>query len=221
MLKKIISRLKVNKQSIYNLNSNNKALADKPIEEQSVFNITISRENDVYRMEISDYISLTDYVDGMKLNDEYNLLDLISNSVLWNINKQMVNKGTYYVLRVGNRLYNILINGEDLAIDERIEIGDITEERVINFNISNSDYHYFSAKHYKTDTFYTKYYDKKNLVSLGKLDLSAEEAFEEISSIVCNLDDIALMTNIFDTGLIKKCILDDLDKNSPQIKKAL
>lgn len=133
----------------------------------------------------------------------------------------MVNKGTYYVLRVDNRLYNIFINGDDFAIDERIEIDDLIEERIVKFNIGNSDYHYFSAKHYKNSTFYTKYYDKKSLISLGKLDLSEEETFKEISSIVCNLDNIVLMKNIFDTDLIKKCVLDDLSKNSPQIKKVL
>lgn len=140
----------------------------------------------------------------MKANDESNLLDLISNNILWNSNIQKVNKGTYYALIVGNRLYNILINGDNLAIDERTKIDDITEEIIIRFNISNSNYHYFSAKHYKSgSTFYTKYYDKNRLFNLGKLDLSSEETFEEISSIVCNLDDIALMANIFDTDLIK------------------
>ncbi len=222
MLKELINRLRAKKQQLDNLNDSSDSLVDKIIEEQNVFNIAISEENNIYRVDISDYISMTDYVERIKANDEFNLLDLISNNILWNSNMQKVNKGTYYALIVGNRLYNILINGDDLAIDERTKIDDIiTEERIIRFNISDSNYHYFSAKHYKTDTFYTKYYDKKSLVSLGKLDLSAEETFEEISSIVCNLDDIALIANIFDTSLIKKYILDDLSKNPPQIKKVI
>lgn len=117
----------------------------------------------------------------IKSSEEYSILDLVSNSVLWNSTRQKVNKGIYYVITIDNRIYNILFTDEEIVINERIKIlvdeqtqkENITRERDITFNINKNEYYYFSAKHDITgDTFYTKYYSKNKLYSLGKLDLS-------------------------------------------------
>ena len=65
------------------------------------FNINIDKIDDVLKMEISDYITITDYVEKMREIDKHNLLDLVCNSVLWNSKRQLVNKGIYYILSYG------------------------------------------------------------------------------------------------------------------------
>lgn len=71
-------------------------------------------------MKISDYITITDYVERMRQIDNLGLEKMVFNHVLWNSNKQKVNKGTYYVINTLNGIYNILINDELLIINERI-----------------------------------------------------------------------------------------------------
>ncbi|MBP3635623.1 MAG: hypothetical protein J6J17_04150 [Bacilli bacterium] len=213
MFTEIINKLKKKKQELQNLNN-------MPIEEKTTFDITIAKENNIYKMEISDYISIVDYVERTDLIDEFGVTDMISNGVLWNSKKQKVNKGIYYVLIVDGRLYNIFINGNDLAIDERTKINDITEERIIYFNTITSDYHYFSAKHDKTgSTFYTKYYSK-NGFDFGKLKFSKEEAYEEINNVISNLESIEKIICLIDIDLLKTGILNDIGNESLQKKKS-
>ena len=181
------------------------------------------KNNNIYKIEISDYISIIDFVDKRNSSDEYKVLDLLCNGVLWNGRKQKVNKGTYYVINASNRLYNILFTDEIIDIDERIELEldeqtqkeNIIQERIITFNGNKDEYHYFSAKHDKTEgTYYTKYYSKDKTYSLGRLELTEEEAYEEIDSVISNLEAINGITNILDIELLKEHILKDLAKNS-------
>ncbi len=55
MFIQIINKLKKKKQKLQNLNNIS-------IEEKTNFDITIAKENNIYKMEISDYISIVDYV---------------------------------------------------------------------------------------------------------------------------------------------------------------
>ena len=148
--------------------------------------------------------------------------------MLWNSNKQKVNKGTYYVITIDNRIYNILFNGDKIIIDERTKIEldeptqkeNITQERVITININKNEFHYFSAKHDKTgNTFYTRYYNKNRLYSLGALELHEEETYDEVNSVIHNLESIEGIENILDIELLKTNILEYLDENLPQRKK--
>ena len=163
----------------------------------------------------------------MKSSNEYRILDLLCNCVVWNSNKQKVNKGTYYVITINNYIYNILFAGDKIIIDERTnkeldeqaQKENIIQERVITFYIKKNEYHYFSAKHDKTgDTFYTRYYTKNRLYSFGTLDLSEEEAYDDVNSIIHNLERIEGIENILDIQLLKTNILEDLDKKSLQTK---
>lgn len=212
MFTEIINKLKNKKQKLQNLNNTS-------IDEKATFDIIIAKENNVYKMEISDYISIVDYVERTDLIDEFGVTNMISNGVFWNSKKQKVNKGIYYVLIVGSRLYNIFIDGDDLAIDERTKINDITEEKIIYFNTINSDYRYFSAKHDKIgSTFYTKYYSKKGS-DFGKLNFSKEEAYEEINNVISNLESIEEIACLVDINLLKKGILNDIDNEFLQKRK--
>ena len=181
------------------------------------FNINIDKIDDVLKMEISDYITITDYVEKMKEIDKYNLLDLVCNSVLWNSKKQLVNKGTYYILSYDGRLYNIILNEEGLKLDERVKVDDITEEKVIRLNV-NDDYSFSSLKHDKTgSTFYTKFYDA-NPIKMGRLELSESEAYEQIETLIKNLKEDERISDILDIEQVEN-VLKDIKKKSGQIKK--
>lgn len=222
MFRELIDKLKLMKKRLQKYTTNNSIAEDKPAEEQNNFEITIASEGNISKIVINDYISIGDYVKKMESSDEFQILDLLCNCVLWNSEQQKVNKGTYYVISVGNRLYNILFADEKLIIDERTKIEfdeqaqkeNITEERVITFDINTNEYHYFGAKHDRTgSTFYTRYYNKNRSFSMGNLDLSAKETYDEISSVIYNLESIYKIETIIDLEFFKKYVLEDLDKN--------
>jgi len=194
------------------------------IKEENNVNINITKENNIIKIEISDYISMVEFDDKIKSSDEYSVLDLLCLSLSWNTSRQKVNKGTYYIIITDNRIYNILINDGKIKIDERTQIAldeqtqkeNIIEERLITFNIDEEKYRYYTAKHEQNrNTYYTKYYDKNRTYSLGALDLSEEEALSEIKEVFYNLEGIEGINNILDIELLKSYIADDLRKINP------
>lgn len=202
-----------------NINSN--------IKEENNVNINITKVNNIIKIEISDYISMIEFDDKVKSSDEYSVLDLLCTTVSWNNSRQKVNKGTYYIIIIDNRIYNILINDGKIKIDERTKIAldkqtqkeNIIEERLITFNINEEKYRYYSAKHEQNrNTYYTKYYDKNRIYSLGALDLSEEEALNEINEVFFNLEGIEGINTILDLELLKSYISVDLRKNNIPIK---
>lgn len=230
MFRELIDKLKVKKKQLQNQRTDNIVIETESIEEENNFKITVSSENNVYKIEIDDYISIGDYIKKMKSSDEYRILDLLCNCVLWNGNKQKVNKGTYYVITIDNYIYNILFTDEIIKIDERTKIKldeqtqkeNIIQERVITININKNEYHYYSAKHEQNgNTYYTKYYNKNRLYSLGTLNLTEEETYNEINSVIYNLEGIDEIETILDIELLKKQVLADFDKKLPQRKKKL
>ena len=228
MFKELIDKLKAKKKQLQNYRIENNTMETKTVE-QNKSHITVSVQNKISKIEINDYISMEDYEKIMKSSEEYHILELLCNCVLWNSNKQRVNKGTYYVIIVDNRIYNILFTGDKIKIDERTKIQldeqtqkeNITQERAITLNINKNEYRYYSAKHDKTgNTFYIKYYNKNRLYSLGTLDLNKEEAYEEINSVIHNLENIEGIKNILNIPFLKTNILEDLGKSFQQRKKS-
>lgn len=212
MFKELINKLKGRKQKLENYTT-----YVEQEEKKEKDNIIVSEENGICKIDILDYISIGEYVKVTDLGGIYSILSSISNSVLWNSDKQKVNKGIFYVINVDNRLYNILINDEIIKIDERIqkEFDDernkdnITEERIITFSINSKEYWYTSFRHDKTgDTYYTKYYGLK--YDLGPLELSDNDAFSDIKMVFDNLLNIQNIENILDISLLNKYILEDL-----------
>ena len=121
MFKELIDKLKAKKKQLQNYRIENNTMEAKRVE-QNKSHITISVQNKIFKIEINDYISMEDYEKIMKSSEEYHILELLCNCVLWNSNKQRVNKGTYYVIIVDNRIYNILFTGDKIKIDERTKI---------------------------------------------------------------------------------------------------
>lgn len=218
MLKELINNLK-NKRKQFNGCKTYTDL-DRKAQLEEKFELSIEKvSNDSFKIQLSDYIPIINFVDRMKLIDKYDVLDLLCNAVLWNSSKQKVNKGTYYVIRTNDYLYNILINDNKVIVDERTKKEfdeqtrkeNITEEKIITLNKLKDDYHYFSAKHESDgNTYYTRYYDKNRDYSLGILDLSKEDAYDEVKMIICNLENIVGIENVLDVELLKDTILKDL-----------
>ena len=209
------------KQLIYRLNLKKKQLKSSTVydevqSEKTNVNIVVSKDDNVIKMEISDYISISDYIEKVKF---HGILEKISNTVLWNGSKQLVNKGIYYIITHNSRLYNIWINGQELRIDERTKVNEVIEEKIIFYNNNTHDYRYTSFKHEQDgNTFFTKYYYKGGTPIL---ELSRDEAYNDIYSIIGNLETIKDIENIISVDLLRRHILDDFDKKNIQKKKTL
>lgn len=213
----LINKLKKMKKQLLEQKITNEPTIQEPQEPE--VDIVIMQINNFYKIEISDYISIGDYENKMKLNDLINGYDLyhsVSISVLWNGREQKVNKGIYYVIKENNSLYNIRIGEHELKIDERIKIDDITKERIIYFDTYNKKYQFTSFKHNKFgSTFYTKYYHT-NGFKAGNLELSPEETYDEVNSVLANLEMINGIENIIDINLFRNNVLDDLSNTISQ-----
>lgn len=226
MFKELIARLKQKKHQIQNYQTNNNDIKTGiKVHEEKEVEIIVSNQNNITKIEIPDYVCIGDFVDKKNDGEEYKLLDLLCNCVLWNSDKQKVNKGIYYVIIIENRIYNILFTDDKIQIDERIKpIFDevtnkenITQERVITYLPNQNKYRYYSAKHESDgNTYYTKYYNKNREYSLGTLDLTEEETFNEIASVISNLETIPSIETILDIELLKEQILKDLKKDCLQ-----
>ena len=231
MFKELIDKLKQRRNKIQNYRTNNEEMKTGiKVHEEKQVEIIVSSQNNITKIEIPDYVCMGDFVDKKNYGEEYKILDLLCNCVLWNSDKQKVNKGIYYVIIIENRIYNILFTDDKIQIDERIKpIFDevtnkenITQERVITYLPNQNKYRYYSAKHESDgNTYYTKYYNKNREYSLGTLDLTEEETFEEVASVISNLESITGIETILDIELLKEQILSDLSKNSLQRKKKL
>lgn len=219
MLRELIDKLKLKKQQLQKYKTNNDVV--ETIEQEKEIDIKVSKKDNIFKIEISDYISIINFSDKRNSSDDYNILDMLCNCVLWNSDKQKVNKGTYYVIIIDNRIYNILFTDDKVKIDERIkkEIDEptqkknIIQERVITYNINKNEYHYYSAKHESNgNTYYIKYYTKNRAYNLGKLDLTEEETYDEIKSVIYNLENIKGIETILDIEVLKENVLNNLKK---------
>lgn len=220
----IIKNLKERRRKLEDIKNNS-------IEEiKSIPTITITRENNIDKVEISDYMLVGDYVKTMEKQGEYALLDEICNSVLWNNSKQKINKGTYYVITIGNRTYNILINSDKIRISVRTKIKldttlakeNITLENILHYNINTNSYGFSIFKHDKIgSTFFHKYYNKNKTFDLGELELTKEEACEKIEEFITLLEVCNETNNVLNIDLLKTNILEDLKNELNQAKKIL
>ncbi len=223
MLKELIEKLKRKKHQIQSYKSDNDDInTGIKVHEEKAVEIIVSSQNNITKIEIPDYVCIGDFVDKKNYGEEYKILDLLCNCVLWNSDKQKVNKGIYYVIIIENRIYNILFTDDKIQIDERIKpIFDevtnkenITQERVITYLPNQNKYRYYSAKHESDgNTYYTKYYNKNREYSLGTLDLTEEETFNEVASVISNLETIPSIETILDIEFLKEQILNDLKKD--------
>ena len=223
MFKDLLNGFKKKKQSSSNIEP----------QEKREFEINVSKYNNINKIEISDYITTTEYTNKRDSGEEYQILDMIRASVLWNSRKQMINKGTYYVTSINNHLFNILFTENKIIINERItelvdedekqtiannlhkeasDIGEyITCDKTITFYPNQNNYTLSILKHADDDTYYTKYYSRFKTVDMGDLMLTDEESYNEIHMVLSNLHDIDNIEEILDFNSLYD-ILNDTKK---------
>ena len=193
-------------------------VSTQPVEEKQEFDINISRCNNIYMVDVSDYITIGDYVERMHEIDKYNLLELLGNAVLWNGRRQKVNKGSYFVIMHDGYLYNILLGDEETIIDERVKVDDHTVEKHITLH-NDGDYNYTHFKHDKVgSTYYTMYYSKDGF-PIKNFELTKEAAYDGIDGLLNRFELIPGSSDILDTNIFRKKVLDDLMPSEGVIKK--
>ena len=193
-------------------------VSTQPVEEKQEFDINISRCNNIYIVDVSDYITIGDYVERMHEIDKYNLLELLGNAVLWNGRRQKVNKGSYFVIMHDGYLYNILLGDEETIIDERVKVDDHTVEKHITLH-NDGDYNYTHFKHDKVgSTYYTMYYSKDGF-PIKNFELTKEAAHDGISGLLSRFELIPGSNDILDIDMFRKNVLDDLIPSEGVIKK--
>ncbi len=164
-------------------------------------------ENNMQVIHIEDYISIEDY---FSLSSEINLDDVTFN-ILWNSEKQCINKGFLFVFRYSDKLYNILIDDGSVHIDERTEVCSITEERFLRVDYLKDDYSYSLLKHDENgSTFYTMQYSKNSTFVFGH-DFTPKEAYEEILRVMETLKEVDGIENIISTDKINEVVLSDIE----------
>ena len=66
------------------------------------------------------------------------------------------------------------------------------------------------------DTYYTKYYSKDKKSTLETSRLIDDDAYDEINSIISNLEEIDEVKTILDINLLKDHILNGIKENIPK-----
>ena len=167
--------------------------------------VVVYSENDILRMDILDYLKPIEFsMYSNRLN--------VSMNVLWNGDRQRINKGNYYVLSKNDTVYYVLLNDEFLKIDQINKINNGTKENILTFDIIDYQYSYVSYEHdIYGSTHNIDYYNSMNTVCLANL-LSKEDAFSEISNLINSVYEIFKNTNIYDIDLVSNKILGDMSK---------
>jgi len=188
------------------------------LNEEKPIIIKLSQENAYSKLIINDYYTIQDYVNKMKEIDKLGIDKLLNLSILWNSERQMINKGTYYIFSLNERLYNILINDEMIAIDERTPIGEHILNKVIKFTLNDNLFSYFRCKHDENGSSYdTRYYSPKGALIM---ELSKMEFNDDFNSIISNLKDFKDIEKIIEVNKIKRLVreqnqeINDTDENT-------
>lgn len=175
--------------------------------------ISISKEDDYFKVTVADYYTINEYVEKMREIDEYGIEKLLNNSVVWNGFRQRVNKGNYYIFRHNDKLYNILINDAEISIDERIPVGEETVNKVMTF--LDKSYRYFRCEHDKNGSSYDTMYYNPNGFPIKAFEMTREEFLQDFNATMNSLKTFKPIDDILD---LKKLDLYLFDK---KYKKAL
>ncbi len=185
------------------------------IEENKSFDINIIESQEMTKVEISDYISINDYYDRMKMINRLDVDKKLTLGIIWDSDKQCVKKGSYYIFNHNDKIYNILINEKEIIIEERTKIEEETQDKIFSFNIDDYDYHYFRCMHDKIGSSYLTRYYSKNGTKIEKLELSSQEFYKDLKGILESLESFKNIKSILNIEDIKIHILNELiDKSS-------
>ena len=166
-------------------------------------NIQIFQEETFTKIIVEDYYTIQEYVSKMQEIDDIEIDKLLNNSVVWNSDKQKVNKGTYFVFKHNNNLYNILIQDNTIKLDERIPVGEETSNKVYTFN--EEDYRFFRCIHDKNGSTYScGYYNPKGSQILGIL---RDDFLRDFECTIQTLSSFGGIDNIINLENIRNSIL--------------
>ena len=232
MIKELLIKLNVIIQQFKNSSDSHEQTIQKDIVDEKTsttetalkkdINIVVSEQNNIHKIEISDFISLWDYEEIKNSSSKYKALDKLCSFVLWNSSRQKVNKGTYYIINKDNILYNILFTDKEIIIDERTtkELDDY--ERYVIFSSlgveQNGENRYFIQDRCLefNPSENMKYYSKDKKSTLETSRLKDDDAYDEINSIISNLEEIDEVKTILDINLLKDHILNGIKENIPK-----
>ncbi|MCI8575414.1 MAG: hypothetical protein HFI09_02990, partial [Bacilli bacterium] len=101
-----------------------------------------------------------------------------------------------FVYSSGKRLYNIFVSENFYKIDEWQKMDKISVEKVIMVDLMTRKYYYSSMKHNEFgSTIFTRSFSN-NPVDVSDLDLTAQEAYQDIQQLIGNLLDITGIENV-------------------------
>ena len=205
MFKELINKLKNKREQLVEVSSR----VDIEENEEKKIDLVIDTYKNFFRMYISDYISIGEYDERTNELDPEKMCDNISINIFWNSGKQRVNKGTFYVLIDGNVIYNFMIDGNKIKIDERIKFEEESHERIFSFDLSSNEYRLVFFKHDKFgSTFYNMYYPPEEYME--KFALTREEMYEEVKGLLERTFGVENVSDLMDVNLIKQRVLNDL-----------
>lgn len=177
--------------------------------------IIVTEKDNVKLVSIGDYLSPAEFcAETKKVNCSFKDLAF---SVIWDTGLQMVNKGLIYIFAMNGTLYNVLVNDEKIIIDEKVKIGEETEE--ICFE-SNKDDDYYYLKQVKTNNIGSTYYSKHFYDGMDEFfgdELTAKEAYLILSSLVDNIDVVDGIENIIDKNKLKTTLARIGNKIEPSL----
>ena len=116
MIKELLIKLNVIIQQFKNSSDSHEQTIQKDIVDEKTsttetalkkdISIVVSEQNNIHKIEISDFISPWDYEEIKNSSSKYKALDKLCSFVLWNSSRQKVNKGTYYIINKGKNCQN-------------------------------------------------------------------------------------------------------------------
>lgn len=158
--------------------------------------ISISKEDDYFKVTVADYYTINEYVEKMREIDEYGVEELLNNSVVWNSWKQRVNKGSYFAFRHNGNLYNILINDAEIRVDERMPVGEETVNKFMAFR--DNSYRYFRCVHDKNGSSYDTMYYNSNGFEIKEMEITREEFLQDFNATMNSLKTFKAIDDILD-----------------------
>lgn len=198
-----------------------KTLRDKKDELLRCAPIIIEKGDNYFIMVVKDYMEVIPYSDIVDKIDPDKTSDNISFSLLWNTERQKINKGTFYVIWANDKKYNIWIDDADIKLDERIDVGEEKHERILSVNKKTKKFHFTFFKHDEIgSTFYTMYYHMGNVL-IPSMNFSKEEAKREIGELLASFSSVEDIDAILEIDEIKEIILNELDPDEVKLTKKM
>ncbi len=187
------------------------SLYDEIVTKRKSFNIDVFENNGLYKIEISDYISISDYLERIRVLNLEDIDSKLTSGVMWNGKKQCINKGIYFAFTHDDRQYCILKNENEIIIEERTKIGEEMQDKILEISLRDFKYHYFRCMHDKTGSSYdTRFYSRGSSV-IKKLELTREEFDDDFNGLVGRLSTFEYILDVIDILEINNLIISSID----------